>query len=245
MGASGITGNHENSTSLNPPFEDYAVLYFRWNCSVICCGLEIMKVQLKFEEYPIRVVGLRRVNCSQLLDCLPLYASALESKSQLPRGVSLLRVRVKQNTNIVCVLRRCVSSCMQLSHRSGRSQFKVKGQSSYRNPRTMLCPCFSDHGYLWYWTMRWSERQELLLLSNKRTKGWPNDPTGKKINSAGYPISSFISSLSFSIFFPSWYQYSHQLLSIGPEIYCKLHSKKWLLVLKLSDLDIILGEVQK
>lgn len=180
MGASGITGNHENSTSLNPPFEDYSVLHFRRNCSVICCGLEIMKVQLKFEEYPIRVVGLRRVNCSQLLDCLPLSASALESKSRLPRDVSLLRVRVKRNTNIVCVLRRCVSPCMQPSHRSGRSQFKVKGQSSYRNPRTMLCPCFSDHGYLWYWTMRWPKRQKFLLLSNKRTKGWPNDPTGIK-----------------------------------------------------------------
>ena len=88
MEASGITGNHENSTSLTQPFEDYAILYFRWNCFVICCGLEIIKVQLKLEEYPIPIVGLR-VNCSQLLDCLPFSASALESKSLLPWDVYL------------------------------------------------------------------------------------------------------------------------------------------------------------
>ena len=87
------------------PFEDYAVLYFKWNWFAICCGLQIIKVPLKLEEYPIPVVMLERVNYSQLLDCLPFSASALESKSWLSLNVSLFRVSVKLNTNILCILR--------------------------------------------------------------------------------------------------------------------------------------------
>lgn len=87
------------------PFEDYAVLYFKWNWFAICCGVEIIKVPLKLEEYPIPVVMLKRVDYSQLLDCLPFSASALESKSWLPLDVSLFRVSVKLNTNIFCILR--------------------------------------------------------------------------------------------------------------------------------------------